>query len=316
MYSGSSSSKAYRVAGPGGVRRVRKRFVVLSFCFGLILSLLFGLWCLYYYVYLPILTSIDLDDAPEGIRGTRMAEGLGSPRTSVFRGAPPRTPSGAPPPTLVALVTTAYSDRNAERREREYALGLEYVFFAFDRVYALVSSPTPWAFVESFPFARPPVYFSSEYTQKSAQESDGLHAMVKDLEDAGLSGDDIVFKVSGRYQIVRSDFIEEVVTHPDFDVWAKPFGAWHLDDSGRHVVEQGEKKIFTFFWAMRWRYFRDLYTFVDLDKLETYENVGWRGYDIETYAMDYIKGNGLRLYNSTCLHVLTNIDNRGFLVYF
>jgi hypothetical protein len=314
MYSGGGSSKAQRVAG---AKRLRKRFLFLSFCLGLVVAVLSGLWSLYYYVYLPTLTS-DLDEG-DGV-GEGVVE-VEAPRTSVLRGTPHKhavTPLGeGPPPTFLAVVTTAYSEHNAERREREYALGLEYVFYTFDRVYALVSSPTPWAFIESFPFTRLPTYFTSRYAQKSAQESDGLRAMVKGLEGAGLSGDDIVFKVSGRYQIVRSDFIQEVRDNPNFDVWAKPFGAWHLDGSGRHVVEPGGKKIFTFFWAMRWRYFRDLYTYIPLDKLETYDgNKGWLGYDIESYAMDYIKENGLRLFNSTCLHVLTNIDNRGFLVYF
>jgi hypothetical protein len=70
---------------------------------------------------------------------------------------------------------------------------------------------------------------------------------------------------------------------------------------------------------MRWRYFRAMYETIDLEKLESYDTVpskGWAGYDIESYTMDFIKEKGLRLFRVPYLHVVANIDNRGFLNYF
>ncbi len=40
------------------------------------------------------------------------------------------------------------------------------------------------------------------------------------------------------------------------------------------------------------------------------------GYDIESYVMDYIVEKGLRMRAVPYLHVVANIDNRGFLNYF
>lgn len=40
------------------------------------------------------------------------------------------------------------------------------------------------------------------------------------------------------------------------------------------------------------------------------------GYDIESYVMDYIVEKGLRLRSVPYLHIVANIDNRGFLNYF
>jgi hypothetical protein len=158
--------------------------------------------------------------------------------------------------------------------------------------------------------------------QKSAKESEGLRLLVAELSRGNataIADDAVVFKASGRYQVARDDFLEAVAANPDFDVWARPFGAWTLDEKGQHVIAPGDAKIFTFYYAMRWRHFRELYETVDIDKLENYDTVpskGWRGYDIESYTMDFIKERGLRLWRADYLHVVTNIDGRGFLVYF
>lgn len=40
------------------------------------------------------------------------------------------------------------------------------------------------------------------------------------------------------------------------------------------------------------------------------------GYDIESYVMDYIVDKRLRMRAVPYLHVVANIDNRGFLNYF
>jgi hypothetical protein len=161
----------------------------------------------------------------------------------------------------------------------------------------------------------------AELTQKSAKESAGLRQLVRELAaaNASLDDDSVVFKASGRYQVARNDFLEDVLANPQYDVWAKPFGAWALSERGEHVITPGDAKVFTFLFAMRWRFFRDLYAHVDIEKLETHDTVpskGWRGYDIETYVMDFIREKGLRLWRAQYLHVVANIDNRGFLNYF
>ena len=221
------------------------------------------------------------------------------------------------PRNMIAIVTAAFSSIESERREKEYRLGLGYIFSSFDRVFGLVSSAKPWEFINAYPFENKPTYFMSNYSQKSAQESHGLREISRSLLRADINDEDIIFKISGRYQIARSDFLEEVLLNPDYDVWGKAFGSWHLDNDGKHVVLPGDSKIFTFLWAMRWKHFSDLYTNVDLNKLETYDgNKGWFGYDIESYVMDYVKSRGLKMFRTSYLHVVSNIDNRGFLVYF
>jgi hypothetical protein len=225
-------------------------------------------------------------------------------------------------PTSVIIVTSAYSSAwsNTPERDKEYVLGLSYVFSHFPRVVGLVSSHEPWPVADLFKWDN--LYYfemSPRWTTKSAQESEGLHWLVSMLaSNMSISDDAVIYKVSGRYQIVRDDFIEAVGMHPDFDVWAKPFGSW-VDDGGVHKISPGRNKMFTFFFAMRWRYFRELYETVDLQKLSTYDTIpsrGWKGYDIESYIMDYINEKRLRLWEAPYLHVVGNIGNKGFLTYF
>lgn len=222
----------------------------------------------------------------------------------------------------VMIVTSAYSSAwsNTEERDKEYVLGLSYVFSHFPRVVGLVSSHEAWPLADLYTWDQ--LYYfemSPRWTTKSAQESEGLRWLVSMLEsNMSISDDAVIYKVSGRYQIVRNDFIEAVSMHPNFDVWAKPFGSWE-DNGGVHKINPGRNKIFTFFFAMRWKYVRDLYKTVDLYKLSNFDTVpsrGWRGYDIESYIMDYVNEKGLRLWEAPYLHVVGNIGNKGFLTYF
>jgi hypothetical protein len=228
------------------------------------------------------------------------------------------------PLNAVAIVTAAYESGAADevRRDGEYRRGLKYFFSQFSRVVGVLSSRSEWPLAKSFPFELLLSYYpSARFTQKSAKESEGLHRLVSMLVGSNSTIDDdaIVFKASGRYHIVRNDFIDAVVANSQFDVWARPFGAWSLDEHGEHKITPGDSKIFTFYFAMRWRYFRAMYETIDLEKLESYDTVpskGWLGYDIESYTMDFIKEKGLRLFRVPYLHVVANIDNRGFLNYF
>ncbi len=261
---------------------------------------------------------------------TMLAAGI-SPATRVFFAPTLARPVGgaaapraAAPASAVAVVTAAYKAGAADeaRRDGEYRRGLAYFFAQFARVVGVVSASDEWPLARAFPFTALVTYEpSAQYSQKSAKESEGLRLLVASLANANTSIDDdaIVFKASGRYHIVREDFIEAVVANPDFDAWARPYGAWHLDEQGQHVITPGDNKIFTFYFAMRWRHFRAMYETVDLDKLESFDTVpskGWKGYDIESYTMDYIKEKALRLFRVPYLHVVANIDNRGFLNYF
>jgi len=226
------------------------------------------------------------------------------------------------PPDSVMIVTSAYSSAwtNAAERDKEYVLGLSYVFSHFPRVVGLVSSHEAWPLADLYKWDQ--LYYfemSPKWTTKSAQESEGLRWLVSLLEsNITISDDTVIFKVSGRYQIARSDFIESVNKYPNYDVWAKPFGSWE-DNGGVHRISPGRNKMFTFFFAMRWRYFRDLYKTVDLNKLSNFDTVpsrGWKGYDIESYIMDYVNENRLRLWETPYLHVVGNIGNKGYLTYF
>ena len=227
--------------------------------------------------------------------------GGGISRRPLAWDAPPLSPLGTvrpAPPFIAALVTAAFvPGRRGElqqSRDREYALGMDYFFPRFeDRVAGLIAGGPEarrWPLLARYPFARLH-FFDSNFTQKSAKESHGIQHFVRDAvaaqasEAEGREGspwthlrdDDVVFKASGRYQIVRDDFVDEIArTHTSFDVWAKTFGSWTLDDEGQHRIERGDKKIFTFCWAMKWAHFRDLYLNVDLEKLERFDgNKGW-----------------------------------------
>ena len=203
-----------------------------------------------------------------------------------------------PAPAFVfALVTAAYipdsgrfGDQHQNVRNREYTLGLDFFFPRFgNRVAGLVAGATDmqsWPILSRYDFAMLEFFDSKKYTTKSAKESHGIqHFVQKVLRPdggtastwRGIADDDVVLKASGRYQIVREDFLDEIAQSRDFfDVWAKPFGSWVLDEEGQHKISKGEKKVFTFCWAMKWRFFRDLYLNVDLDKLERFDgHKGW-----------------------------------------
>jgi hypothetical protein len=222
----------------------------------------------------------------------------------------------------VIIVTSAYSSAwtNTAERDKEYVLGLSYIFSHFPRVVGLVSSHESWPLADLYKWDQ--LYYfemSPKWTTKSAQESEGLRWLVSMLEsNMTISDDTVIFKVSGRYQIVRNDFIEAVSKYPNYDVWAKPFGSWE-DNGGVHKISQGRHKMFTFLFAMRWKYFRELYKTVDLYKLSNFDTIpsrGWKGYDIESYIMDYVHEKRLRLWETPYLHVVGNIGNKGFLTYF
>lgn len=234
-------------------------------------------------------------------------------------------PQFSAPADWLAIVTAAHSSGgpNDQEREKEYRRGLAYFFSRFQSVVGVVSSTEPMPIISEFDFQQA-LYFSpsSQYTQKSAKESEALRYLVTKLNETvapKISESAIVFKASGRYQVVRDDFLEAVMMNPEYDVWAKSFGSWALDDQGHHVVKPGDAKLFTFYFAMRWPIFRDIYMHVDLDKLESYDTIpskGWKGYDIESYLMDVVKERGLRLWRAPYLHVIANIDNAGLLTYF
>lgn len=237
----------------------------------------------------------------------------------------PVLPRFRAPDDWLAIVTTAYirGGPDESEREDEYRRGLGYILSRFQRVAAIVSASEPMPLISEYDF-RPALYWttSPQYSTKSAKESEALHYLVRQLSlntgDSGIPDSAIVFKASGRYQIARDDFLQAVKANPDYDVWAKPFGSWSLDENSNHKIQPGDSKIFTFYFAMRWHVFRDIYMHVDLQKLETYDTIpskGWKGYDIESYIMDIIKERGLRLWRAPYLHVIANIGNEGKFMY-
>lgn len=217
---------------------------------------------------------------------------------------PPLAPLSTvrPAPTFIfALITAAhvpdhFDEQQQRLRDHEYALSLDFFFPRFgDRVAGVIAGgpgARGWPLLLRYHFSRLE-FFNSMFSQKSAKESQGIQRFVRAITsgeeapegaDASFSAswssigdDDVVFKTSGRYQIVRDDFVDEIAkTRDSFDAWAKTFGAWKLDKEGQHQIERGEKKIFTFCWAMKWRHFKDLYLNIDLEKLERFDgNKGW-----------------------------------------
>jgi hypothetical protein len=259
---------------------------------------------------------------------------------TLYRAVPGRHVHGALQPVIAdtlplwrapahwfAVVTAAYNPAKSGQAERqkEYRLGLGYVFARFERVAGVISAAEPMPLVSEYNF-QPALYFntSPQYTNKSAKESEALRHFVRELNmthGSRIPDSAIVFKMSGRYQVARDDFLQAVMTKPEYDVWAKPFGTWALKSNGAqsyYAIYPGDERIFTFYFAMRWPIFRDMYMHVDLVKLESFDTVpskGWKGYDIESYVMDFVKERGLRLWRAPHLHVIANIKSMGMLQY-
>lgn len=235
-------------------------------------------------------------------------------------------PAQALPRNMVAVVAAQHV-REAPLLW-DYELSLEYTFLAFERVYSVVrSAKTHWDFIESYPFVLPPVYCcgsgargggsgnaSSGYgygedEEGGAWESQGLQDMVAALEASGGLQDpsDIVFKLSGGYQIPRGDFLEEVLANPNFDVWGRFTG--------------GEADTFLpFMWAMRWGHFREYYGQSVAGRGEFVEGGGEGGMPGTTrkasrHLLEYIQRNSLAVYNASYLHVVGRVGENEF-VYF
>lgn len=173
-------------------------------------------------------------------------------------------------------------------RQEEYAHGLAWVAAKGLPAAIVVSETTePWDVVDRLSWTLKLAHTSSRKS-KSAKEADCLRALVVSITQKGMSDDVMIFKLSGRYQVVRDDVLLAVRDHPDIDMVCR-----------RDALGQ----IFTFFFGLKWKYFREFYLTADLDLLETR--------NVEQLLSDYVKVKQLKVWVVPTLWVVANIANGG-----
>jgi hypothetical protein len=192
---------------------------------------------------------------------------------------------------IFVLATTARLPLSAgldEVRQLEYIYGLSWIAARRLPAAVVMSETTqPWPEVERLPW-KLKLRFTSQHKSKSAKEADSLRELVASLQKTNLlSNDTMVYKLSGRYQVVRDEALT-AAEDPNVDM----------------VCRHGSLgQTFTFFFGMRWKYFQDFFLAVDLQSLET-ENV-------ERAISDFAQQAGLRVKVMPRLWVVANIANGG-----
>ena len=224
------------------------------------------------------------------------------------------------PRNFIAVLTAAQVAGDAQRaaRDVDYLHGLDYFTTHFSSVLMCASETQSWPLLDSQPFYKPVHYYTSALSSKSAKESDALRSFVRamnaTIERDFVGADVIVFKGSGRYQPIRDTVLQTVIDNPNYDVWYLPFGNWYVRE-GKLLFDPGHNLAMTFYFAMRWRLFREFYLTVDLAKLDSWNGVG---YDVERAIVDFVKERGLRSYHFKQLDIVAKIggDSEGAARYF
>jgi hypothetical protein len=228
--------------------------------------------------------------------------GVGQRRSEAFFSAAARNSiilhrntwtSQSPEPFFV--VTAAYQ-ADFSSRDPEYAYGLDYVGTrGFSAAIFVSEATTAWGVTETVPWDYK-LYYTSPHTSKSAKESDALRALVTQIENsskASLDENAMVIKLSGRYQVLRDELLMTVRNRPDVDMVAKRCSLnleWCTGD-----------EVYTFFFGLKWRYFRDFYSTVSMDALEST--------NVEKLLFEYAREKRLNIVLLPRLWVLGNIDN-------
>ncbi len=179
-------------------------------------------------------------------------------------------------------------------REFEYFMGLSYVFSKGFRTAGVISESDDmsWLFADKWPWDVKLYRSALSYSSKSQKESFCLQALAAEVSKKmvpPITDDTWVVKLSGRYQVVRDALLWELLQHGESDLVA------------RH--DQPSDQIFTFFYAMKWRYMRKFLATIDFAALATK--------NIEKLVLEWAFSQNLVVRFLPTLFVVTNIDASG-----
>lgn len=173
---------------------------------------------------------------------------------------------------LKIICTAALIQNQFENRKKEYIKSfnfLKQIGFEPYIVESCVSGPT---FLDQF---SKNVFYSKtnnlNLRNKGVNEAQSLRAALKKFP---LKDEDLILKLTGRYFFHTNNFIKLIDTNPTYDCFVK------LDQFGQ---------VFTGCFAMRFKYFKDLFEQLDLDKMES------KMISIESAVAEYIKFNSSKL---------------------
>ena len=197
------------------------------------------------------------------------------------------------------IITAAVKTQNITHdllieRNTEYKLCLHKLFYYNKPVHAIISECTKEESKETF-FSK--FQFSSELyipstkdlnaKTKSQQEFLSIQKYIEDNNN--FKDDDWIIKLSGRYLLLSDYFIENVKN------------ATNECDAIVKIVDN-DAKVYTFCFALRWKYFKELYLY----------DVNYLGdLSIEHFLFSYIYDNKLKTTYIDKLDILTNINNEG-----
>jgi hypothetical protein len=198
--------------------------------------------------------------------------------------------------TMHFIVTGADHVSNTSiRKERyvEYMLALHRIFSYNAPVLGVLSEYDPSE--QSPPFSRFPFKLLKTIARgildglgKSQKEYASISRLLSDV--IGVSDDDFIIKVSGRYMLVNDTFVNLVKEH---ETNPRVNAIIRLCDQ--------DTQQYTFLYAMRYKYFKQLHS----------QPMFAAGINIEQVTLDFIRANGL--FDTTIkvksLGILANINN-------
>jgi hypothetical protein len=190
------------------------------------------------------------------------------------------------------IVTCANIPLQLETRNTEYRLSLAKLLHYGYATYAVISECSDMRLQNTvFKYSKFTYTHCIDNTArlgavgKSQQETFSIRDLIHQTVTQSFSDDDWIIKVSGRYLFVDDSFVRYIETNPDTDVVYKRSDA---------------NQAFTFCFAMRWKYFKQLYSVYSCQ-------MGSK--NIETVIVEYVKTNSLRAYEIEHLGIYTNINN-------
>lgn len=190
------------------------------------------------------------------------------------------------------LVTAANVQAHKYTRDLEYMHG-----FAWVRSTGLPSSvvvsenAAAWPVLNSVTW-KLKLHYTSTRRGKSAKEVDCIRQLVQALaRGSTIANDTMIFKLSGRYHVVRNDVLDLYQHHPEIDMIAKE--------------DRPHNQVYTFFFGLKWNYFQDFYMTSSLDELESV--------NVEKKMFDYAKKKKLVIRLVDRLWVIGNIGNTGLV---
>lgn len=191
---------------------------------------------------------------------------------------------------IQVIYTSAVIFNEFKERRKEYLLSLEAL-----RSYQL----EPWIIeatnVSHSFFDREstqvlyPKQHDSKYSDKGINEILSIKACLSKLE---FSDDDIVIKITGRYWLYDSLFIDTILQNPGYDVYVKDW-------------KDLDKVVFTGCFAMKWKCFKNY-----IENIDT-EHMHRTGQIVEGVLAEFIKQDSIRTLKIEKIGMIARIHGLG-----